>query len=264
MRIVESWAAPGGGGGARLVHVYSSAPNVQLFLNGAAATPVLRVPDWRASVEANVTYAAGTIEARALAADGATVLATHSTSSWGAPASLTLTVDVPSAATGTGTRVYLDGADVALLRATVLDAQGNVVRDSTLNISFAVTAGPGFVAGVGNGDPACHEPSHAPWRSAYHGLARVIVRASLDAAGSAADRALEAQVNVEAGQGAGARSSAVFQGDAAGAPTSFTVTASAPGLAPASATVQLSVDPADSVMQVAAASVALADLGRAD
>ena len=62
----------------------------------------------------------------------------------------------------------------------------------------------------------------------------------------------------------GARSSAVFQGDAAGAPTSFTVTASAPGLAPASATVQLSVDPADSVMQVAAASVALADLGQAD
>ena len=58
----------------------------------------------------------------------------------------------------------------------VLDAQGNVVLDSTLNISFAVTAGPGFVAGVGNGDPACQEPSQASWRSAYHGLARGIVR----------------------------------------------------------------------------------------
>ena len=263
VRIVESWQAPVAGA-TRTIHVLTNAPLVQLFVNDAAQGSPLAVPYFLATVVANVTYAAGTLTAKALAADGVTVLATHSTSSWGAPASLALTMDVPSLATGTGSAVFVDGADVALLRAAVLDAQGNVVLDSTLNISFAVTAGPGFVAGVGNGDPACQEPSQASWRSAYHGLARAIVRVTVDASGSAADRALRAQVNVEAGRGAAARSSTILQGAASGAPTSITVQASAPGLAPVSFVVPLSVDPADSVLAVAAASIASADIGAHD
>ena len=261
VRIVESWQAPVAGA-TRTIHVLTNAPLVQLFVNDAAQGSPLAVPYFLATVVANVTYAAGTLTAKALAADGVTVLATHSTSSWGAPASLALTMDVPSLATGTGSAVFVDGADVALLRAAVLDAQGNVVLDSTLNISFAVTAGPGFVAGVGNGDPACQEPSQASWRSAYHGLARAIVRVTVDASGSAADRALRAQVNVDAGLAP--RCSAVLQGPASGAPASITVSASAPGLAAATFTIPLSVDPADSVLAVAAASVASGDTGAHD
>jgi hypothetical protein len=49
--------------------------------------------------------------------------------------------------------------DVALLRATIVDANGNPVLDATDNVTFAVKSGPGFIAGVGNGDPACQEPS---------------------------------------------------------------------------------------------------------
>ena len=264
MRIVESWQAPAAGA-TRKINVLSNAPFVQLFVNGAAQGAPVAVPHYLATVTfPAVTFAAGTLAAKALAADGVTVLATHATSSWGAPASIALTMDVPSLATGTGAAVFVDGADVALLRASVLDAQGNLVRDSTLNISFAVTAGPGFVAGVGNGDPACQEPSQANWRSAYHGLARAIVRVTLDASGSPAERALRAQVNVEAGLGAAARSSTILQGPSSAAPTSITVTASAPGLAAASFSVPLSVDPADSVLAVAAASVALGDVGAND
>merc|ERR1711976_512321 len=36
----------------------------------------------------------------------------------------------------------------------------------------------GVVWGMGNGDPACHEPNHASWRSAYHGLVRCIIRST--------------------------------------------------------------------------------------
>ncbi len=264
VRIVESWQAPAAGT-TRSIHVLTNAPFAQLLVNGVAQGAPLPVPFFLATASfPSVTFAAGTLTANALASDGVTILASHSTHSWGAPASLALTMDAPSLATGTGSAVFVDGADVALLRAAVLDAAGNVVLDSTLNVSFAVTSGPGFVAGVGNGDPACQEPSQASWRSAYHGLARAIVRVTVDASGSAADRALRAQVNVEAGLGVAARSSTILQGAASGAPTTITVQASAPGLAPVSFVVPLSVDPADSVLAVAAASIASADIGAHD
>ena len=49
--------------------------------------------------------------------------------------------------------------DVALLRATIVDADGNPVLDATNNVTFTINSGPGFIAGVGNGDPSCQEPS---------------------------------------------------------------------------------------------------------
>ena len=51
------------------------------------------------------------------------------------------------------------------------------------------------------------------------------------------------------------------QGPSSAAPTSITVTASAPGLTLASYTIPLSVDLKDSVLAVASASVASADVG---
>lgn len=53
-------------------------------------------------------FAPGKLTAKALASDGSTVLATHSVSSWGAAAAIDLTMDVPSASTGTGTAVVCD------------------------------------------------------------------------------------------------------------------------------------------------------------
>ena len=144
------------------------------------------------------------------------------------------------------------------MRATIVGAAGVTVGDAATTVTFAVTAGPGAIWGVGNGDPANQEPSHAPWRTSYHGLARCIVKAALVAAGTPEERALLAAVNVDAGMGPGA--AAVFPGDAASAPTSITLTASAPGLPTATLSIPLSTDPADSVLEVAARSVGLADL----
>ncbi len=235
--------------------MYTNAPLARLVVNGVPTAPAPVSAESFASF--SVPFAPGTVTAQALAADGATVLAAHSRSSWGAPARLVLTLDAPSAATGTGAAVYLDGGDVALVRATVVDADGNVCADASHNVTFSVASGPGRVWGVGNGDPANQQPSHAPWRAAYHGLARAVVRVTLAAAGSAADRALLAAVNIDAG--ASPESSAVLAGDAP-PPAALVVAASAPGLAGATLSVALSVDPADEVRAVAARSVGLADL----
>jgi hypothetical protein len=252
--LVEKWQASLDGKAARVLHVYTNAPLARLVVNGVPTAPA--AADAASVATFSVPFAPGTVTAQALAADGATVLAAHSRASWGAPARLVLTIDAPSPLTGTGAAVLLDGQDVALVRATVVDADGNFCADAAPNVTFSVTAGPGRVAGVGNGDPANQQPSHAPWRSAYNGLARAVVRVTLAAAGSAADRALLAAVNVDAGKSR--ESSAIFGSGAP--PAALVVAASAPGLAGSSVTVALSVDPADEVRAVAARSVGVADL----
>ena len=171
--------------------------------------------------------------------------------------------------------------DVALIRCTVVDASGATVHSGTVNVTFATSAGPGYVWASHNGDPACQvgwrcggthiprrslsnsssflqEPSHSATKSTYHGLVRAIVRPNIRATGSSADRALEFMLNPEAGMGPD--SSSIAQGSAPPA-SSFTVTASSPGLVSASITVPLSVNPVDSVLAVAVASVGKAYIG---
>ena len=265
VRIVENWQAPlSSDKTTRTVHVYSNAPLVSLELNGAAVGAPQTGGDFDRIPEFKVVYAPGVLTAKALAADGETVMATHSINSWGAAVGIKLTMDVPSLATGTGTKVFVDGRDVALLRCTVVDAAGNPVLDSTANITFAIDAGPGFVAGVGNGDPACQEPSQSSWRSSYHALTRAIVRVTVDASGTDEERQLRADVNMEAGKGAESRSSKVLLGPASAAPTSITVSASSVGLKGTSFAIPLSVDPKDEVLAVAEASVGMADTGTHD
>ena len=158
--IVERWAPPASGT-TRTIHVYSNAPRVDLLVKSIqVSTQAVPALGW--ATFSGVQYAAGTLTARALAANG-TTLATHTRTTGGAPASLHLTIDVPSPVTGTGAALYLDGSDVALLRVTVLDAAGVPVLGDTsaVNVTFAVVDGPGRIVGCGNGDPADQHPNHA-------------------------------------------------------------------------------------------------------
>jgi hypothetical protein len=249
--IVESWAPSANG--TRTIHVYANAPLVRLRLpsgepfGAPAPVPAFGAP----AVFYGVPFSPGVLLAEALAGDGATVLASARRASWGAPAALRLSVDAPSLTTGTGVAVLLDGVDVALVRATVVDSAGNACDDAAHVVTFAVTDGPARVVGVHNGDPTLQTLAGEAAVPAYGGLARAVARVTLVATGTPADRALLAAVNVDAGRG---NSSAVSAG-AAPPPQAFTITATAPGLADGSLTVALSVDPADSVLAVAAASV---------
>ncbi len=146
----------------------------------------------------------------------------------------------------TGSALLLDGHDAALVRAAVVDAHGHVVWGASHNVSFAVVSGPGVVLGTHNGDTRCHEPNGVPWRSAYHGLVRAVVRVAAATARPDAERKLMAFVD---------RKGAA---DLASPATSIVVQASAPGVAPATISVPTSLDASHGVMAVARASAGIA------
>ena len=251
VRLVETWEPPSAfpstrANKSRDVHVYTSAPAVELFVNGVTAG-VRHVssmgsggPTW--AEWAQVPWESGTIVARALDADGRTV-ATDQRVTNGAPTALMLTLDAPSERTGTGTALVADGHDAALVRASVVDASGAVVWSASHNVTFRVASGPGEVLGAHNGDVRCHEPSGAHWRSAYHGLVRAVVRVTSLAARRPAERALMATIDTR-GRGA------LRVGG--GPPPPIVLEASAPGLGVASLSIDMSTDEADSVLRTAA------------
>jgi len=185
------------------------------------------------------------------------VLSSHTRSTWGPPAALILTVDAPSPSTGTGTALYLDGGDAALLRATVVDSAGVVCEDASVRVTFYVSHGPGRVWGTGNGDPANQEPNHSPSRVTYHGLLRAVVKVAQASAvyGTAGEEGLSLLASVNVDAGLGSRSSSIVP-IATGQPMPvITVVASAPGLAPASVNISTSVADADAVLATAAGNV---------
>ena len=173
VHIVEHWQKDIGGP-SRSIHAYTNAPMAELFVNGKSYGKVdiawIGYATWD-----KVTYEDGNLTVTGINHAGA-VVASHSMMTPGAPAKLTMALDAPSEATGTGTALVLDGHDTALVRVSLLDANGQVVLESGNNITFTVTSGPGKVIGVGNGDPQCHESNTASWRSTYHGLARVVIK----------------------------------------------------------------------------------------
>jgi hypothetical protein len=149
------------------------------------------------------------------------------------------------------------GYDVALVRATIVDAEGNVCSDASVAVTFSVASGPGLIWGTSSGNPTDQVPTLSS-RTTYHGLVRAVVRVTVDAAGDASDRAMLAFVNPDAG--VGPFSSSVFQGTGP-APSSIVVEARAAGFQTATIVVALSTDPSDAVLAVAAASIAAADVG---
>lgn len=157
-----------------------------------------------------------------------------------------LSIDSPSETTGTGSALFLDGQDAAMLRASIVDATGQVVHMATHNVSFSIVSGPGRVVGANNGDPACHEPNHVAWHSAYHGLVRGIIMVTKDEASSSHQRHRMVSIDLD-------NSVVVAPGDE-GSETSIVVAASAAGLPTVQVSIPVSTDASASVMNSAAAS----------
>ena len=122
--------------------MYSNCKEVELFLNGeslgkkeinANASP--RV--WR------VAYAPGTL--KAVASNGGKAVATDELRTAGAPAAIQLETK--------NKRIGTSWDDVAVVRATIVDAKGIPVPQANNLISFSVT-GPGVIAAIDNGETA--------------------------------------------------------------------------------------------------------------
>jgi len=249
------------GGG---VQVLTEATTVDLYEDGKKTSTVHVDPSQLTAASFPKTEGPDAANTTVVCSDSAgAVLASSTMMQPGNATAIVLSIDAPSVATGTGTHLLLDGHDVAMLRATVVDAKGYTVGTSSANISFTVGAGPGRVIATANGDNACHEPNHAPWHSAFNGLARAFVQVTEHHTGSVAERARLAGIDTEI-----AHTKVVHHPShmaAVKAPSSITVVATSAGLKSATVEIPVSADSAvHGVLAAAARSIQQRELQRWD
>ena len=195
----------------------------------------------------SIPFTPGKIIATALDSQN-NIKATHIIETSGAPAKVVTVIDVPSALTGTGEALVLDGQDAGMVSAAIVDAQGRVVSSATNNITFGIVSGPGRIIGVGNGDPFCHEPNKASWRSAYHGLARAVIQVTENTAISSHKRRLLRQIDRDGG----IHTAIVHQAVTFPRSDAIVVIASAEGLESSTVSIPVSTDvESDGVLAVA-------------
>ncbi|HKW89850.1 MAG TPA: beta-galactosidase GalA [Candidatus Acidoferrales bacterium] len=164
LHVFPHWNWAGKEGQEISVWVFSNCEEVELLLNGQRLG---RQPMKKFShVEWKVAYAPGALVARGFTSGKQIAESKRETT--GAPAEIRLIPD--------RSEIGANGEDVCIAAVEILDAQGRLVPVADNKINFAIS-GPGKIIGVGNGDPSCHEPDKATERSAFNGLAQVIVQA---------------------------------------------------------------------------------------
>lgn len=163
LHLFPHWSWPGRDGQPIDVWVYSNLDSVELFLNGKSLGS--KAIQKNSHVAWKVPYAPGSIEARG--AKGGKVVLTERRETTGPAAAVLLHPD--------RTKISADGMDVSVVRVEITDAKSRIVPTADNLFVFTVD-GPGRIIGVGNGDPACHEPDKASRRSAFNGLCMAIVQ----------------------------------------------------------------------------------------
>ncbi|HVR20823.1 MAG TPA: glycoside hydrolase family 2 TIM barrel-domain containing protein, partial [Polyangiaceae bacterium] len=163
--ILPHWNWPERTGQVTPVHVYSSGDEAELFLNGRTLGRRKRKRlEYRFQWN-DVVYEPGVLEVRVKKAGKPWAKAVTRTT--GIATKLTLTPD----------RVALvaDGRDLAFVTATVADHRGATVPRRHDALRFSVT-GPAAIIATDNGDPTSFESFQASERTAFNGLALVVVK----------------------------------------------------------------------------------------
>jgi beta-galactosidase len=73
--------------------------------------------------------------------------------------------------------VRADGQDLSFITVEVVDKSGQFQPNAGHEIQFTIS-GPGVIAAVGNGDSSSEEPYQGNQRQVFHGRALVVVRTS--------------------------------------------------------------------------------------
>ena len=167
VHVLPHWNWPGREGEPIRVMVYSNCDTAELFLNGDSlgrrTIDPIEMGEWQ------VPYRPGAL--RAVGYRGDTNAADAIVETTGPAAALGLEIH-PSAGVDV---VRADGELALPVTVFALDAAGRRVPDADDHVSFALT-GPAKIIGVGNGDPASHEPNKSSARKLFRGLAQVIVQ----------------------------------------------------------------------------------------
>lgn len=193
VHIFPHWNWPGKEGQNVPVWCFSNCEEVELFLNGRSLGKKT-MPEFRHLQWNNVAYEPGRLEAKGYVKGR--LVARKVVETTGAPAAIKLMPDRK--------RLVADGQDTVPIAVAVVDAEGRVVPTADNKIVFEIT-GAGVNAGVGNGDPSCHEPNQADHRSAFMGYCMVLVRAARSAGTlrvtASANKLSSASVRLTVGKG---------------------------------------------------------------
>jgi hypothetical protein len=253
VHIVESWESPDNwnstrGNKTKSIHAYANAPFIELFVNGKSQGPRQVTPmnmgnggsyaEWE-----NAPWESGTLTAVARAANG-TGVAKISQQTNSKPVALVLSLDCPSETTGTGSALFLDGQDVALVRASIIDSMGQVSHLASNNITFKILSGPAHIQGTANGDPKSYQPHTSSSHTSYHGLVRAVVRVTSIAGLSSRQKELLGSVH----------SSSIFEKVSLTDQDDIVIEATSPGFEPVKLRIPTSTDASSaSVLAVAEA-----------
>ena len=166
LHLFPHWNWPGKEGQDIDVWCYSNCRRVELFLNGQSLGKKT-MPRY-SHLEWQVKYEPGTLSAEGYDSDGKVIAETR-VETTGEPAAIVLEPDRKI--------LNANGADISLVTVKIVDAQGRTVPVATNEVTFSVT-GAGHLLGLGNGDPACHEPDKGNERRAFNGLCLAVVQSS--------------------------------------------------------------------------------------
>lgn len=147
-----------------VVAYYNQADEVELFLNGKSLGKKRKEKD-NMHVKWRVPFAAGTV--KAVSSVNGKVVLTKEIKTAGAPAAIQLIAD--------RSQIAADGTDLSFITVKLVDKKGVIIPDGNQLIQFSIT-GPGFIAGVDNGDPVSHESFKASQHKLMAGLGLVIVQ----------------------------------------------------------------------------------------
>ncbi len=182
VHVLPHWNWAGREGQPIPVFVYTNADEVELFLNDRSlgtkarfSEPVEIPVGEKASKSGkmltkyrlawNVPYAPGTL--RAVARTGGKVVANDQVRTAGVPAKVALVADRDT--------LTADGQDLSFVTVRIEDKDGNLCPMADNEVRFDAS-GAGSIAAVDNGNAATFESFQADHRSAFSGMAMLIVR----------------------------------------------------------------------------------------
>ncbi|MFW5755386.1 MAG: glycoside hydrolase family 2 TIM barrel-domain containing protein, partial [Tangfeifania sp.] len=171
LHVFPHWNLPAGQAGREAgqtvdIRVYSSAPEVELFLNGESLGSKTKDEDdlhlvWR------IPFEPGTL--KAVSREDGKVVMEKEIKTAGNPAQLKATADRKT--------ISADGYDLSFITVEVLDENGNFVPNAGNMVQFSVE-GNAEIFGVDNGNPVGHQPLKGEEIDAFNGKCLVVVKAS--------------------------------------------------------------------------------------
>jgi beta-galactosidase len=165
LHVMPHWTWPGREGREIKVWILTNVERVELYLNGRFMGE--RQVVYGSHAEFLVRYEPG--ELKAAGYRNGTKVAETVVATAGRPVAIRLEPDRAA--------VRADGRDAVPVRVSVLDGRGRSAPTACPLVRFSVS-GPARIIGVGNGDPASHEPDKALQRRAFNGFCLAIVQSA--------------------------------------------------------------------------------------